>query len=434
MTLHIEHVPVDRIKPAVYNPRQDLQPGDPQYDRLRRSLETFGYVEPIVWNRQTGHLVGGHQRFKVLQEQGQAEITVSVVDLSLAQEKALNVALNKIQGDWDESKLATLLEDLSGLPEFDVSLTGFDCSEIGALFDRLSRLEPGGEDGFDLADDLESARHRPAITQRGELLELGPHRLLCGDTAKADDLVHLLDGVQPELVFTDPPYNVAYYGGQRPTPQKARPKRSRTWERIYMDNLSQEEYESWFGKVIGHLLKRIAPGIPLYIWNGHRQFGPMQEMLRAAGVHVSCVITWAKENFAIGYGDYNQQTEFCLYGWKASANAEGAPHRWFGPTNETTLWQIHRDHTRAYRHPTQKPIALAERAITNSSGRGDAVLDVFLGSGSTLIAADRLQRRCFGMEIDPHYCDAIVRRYLAWVDDANRPEDLVARYGVEVRP
>lgn len=434
MMLRIEHIPVDRIKPSVYNPRQDLQPGDPQYDRLRRSMEVFGYVEPIVWNRRTGHLVGGHQRFKVLQEKGEPEVAVSVVDLSPEKEKALNVALNRIQGEWDESKLATLLEGLGEIPDFDVSLTGFDRTEIGALFDRVSRLEPEGEDGFDLADDLESAQRLPAISQRGELLALGPHRLLCGDAVKAEDLAHLLEGVQPELVFTDPPYNVAYYGGQRPTPAKARPKRSRCWDRIYMDNLSQEDYEAWFGKVIGHLLNHIAPGIPLYIWNGHRQFGPMHEMLCAAEVHVSCVITWAKENFAIGYGDYNQQTEFCLYGWKIDATAKGVRHRWFGPTNESTLWQIHRDHTRAYRHPTQKPIALAERAIRNSTRRGGGVLDVFLGSGSTLIAADRLQRRCFGMEIDPRYCDAIVRRYLAWVDPAHRPADLVERYGVEDQP
>jgi DNA modification methylase len=150
-------------------------------------------------------------------------------------------------------------------------------------------------------------------------------------------------------------------------------------------------------------------------------------MLTELGFHVSCVITWVKESFAIGYGDYNNQVEFCLYAWKEDNGA----HAWYGPTNESTLWQIKRDHTVGYSHPTQKPVALAHRAIKNSSKRGDVVLDMFLGSGTTLIASEALNRACLGMEIDPCYCDAIVRRYIAYVGKDNVPEELLQKYAKE---
>ncbi|MGB2985427.1 MAG: site-specific DNA-methyltransferase [Phycisphaerae bacterium] len=428
--MHIESVPIERINPAVYNPRIDLQPGDHGYDRLQQSMDEFGFVEPLVWNRRTGNLIGGHQRLKILAARGVKRIEVSVVDLPLEREQALNVALNKIGGDWDERKLADLLTGLAQIPDFDVSLTGFDATEMTQLLDRLEALDD--EDDFDMADALEAAQDQPPITAPGELIELGRHRLLCGDAARSEDVERLLDGAKADLVFTDPPYNVNYYGGQRPTPRTARPKRSRAWERIYMDNLDQEAYEEWLGRVMQNMLATMAPGAAFYIWNGHRQFGPMHALMTAAGAHVSCVIVWAKESFAIGYGDYSQQTEFCLYGWRSQRkSAEGSTaHRWYGPTNESTLWQIHRDHTRDYRHPTQKPLALAERAIRNSSRRGERVLDLFLGSGSTLVAAERLARRCLGMEIDPRYCDAIVRRYLAFVGGGRVPDHLLERYGM----
>jgi DNA modification methylase len=150
----------------------------------------------------------------------------------------------------------------------------------------------------------------------------------------------------------------------------------------------------------------------------------MRQLLESIGIKVSCVITWAKESFAIGYGDYNQQTEFCIYGWRENNGA----HRWYGPTNESTLWQIHRDPTKEYKHPTQKPLELAERAMRNSSLRGQIVLDTFLGSGTTLIATERLSRKCFGVEIDPHYCDVIVRRWIAFVGVDNAPQNLVEKY------
>ena len=167
-------------------------------------------------------------------------------------------------------------------------------------------------------------------------------------------------------------------------------------------------------------------GAGIYVWNGHRQFGPMYQILVDLSFHIGCVITWAKPNFAIGYGDYNQQTEFCLYGWKENNGA----HKWYGPNNESTLWEIKRDATADYIHPTQKPIALAHRAIKNSSKRGDVVLDMFLGSGTTLMASDALKRRCFGTEIDPAYCDGIVLRYVSSVGKDKVSKEVLVKYEI----
>jgi DNA modification methylase len=424
--MEIQMMPISHITKADYNPRIELKPGDPAYEKLKNSIQTFGFCEPLILNRRTGQLIGGHQRLAVLKDLGYTEAEVVIVELPLEQEKALNVVLNKVQGDWDESKLALLLDELTKAPEFDVGLTGFETEEISELLDRAlnADLAQAKEENFDVEEALD--RKNPAVTQPGELIELGSHRLLCGDSSKPSALKKLIGDNNVHLLFSDPPYNVAYLGGNRPQPEKARPKQSRQWERIYQDNLTQDEYIKWLGTVLRNASKYLALGAPVYIWNGHRQFGPMHQLLESIGIKVSCVITWAKESFAIGYGDYNQQTEFCLYGWLENNGA----HRWYGPTNESTLWQIHRDPTKEYKHPTQKPLELAERAIRNSSLRGQIVLDTFLGSGTALIAAQRLSRRCFGIEIDPHYCDVTVRRWIAFVGIDNTPQNLVEKYRV----
>lgn len=403
--MEIRKISVSKINPAPYNPRVKLMPGDEDYERIKASIESFGYVEPLIWNGQTGHLVGGHQRYSILLEMGCKEIEVSVVDLPLEKEKLLNLALNKVRGRWDEDKLAGLLQEIQAMPDVDINLTGFDLPEVSQLIDRVS---PGKEDDFDLNKTLESIKE--PVTKTGDLIQLGDHRLFCGDCSKAADVKTLMTADLAHLLFTDPPYNVDYYGGKRPH-AKGRPKDCRHWKRIYSDNMDQCEYVAWLRSVLEGAAGFLGKGAAIYVWNGHRQFGPMHQIVTDLGFHVSAVITWAKPSFAISYGDYNQQTEFCLYGWKN----DNGPHRWFGPKNESTLWEINRDAISNYIHPTQKPIALAQRALKNSSVRGDIVLDLFLGSGSTLIAAESLQRRCFGMEIDPRYCDAIVRRYIAFV-------------------
>jgi len=418
--MEIRKVSIQEIKPAVYNPRTDLKPGDKEYEKLKASLSTFGLVEPLVWNKRTGNLIGGHQRLKILIEEGRKEVEVSAVDLGPEKERALNIALNKIQGNWDEEKLANLLSELNKMPDFDVTLTGFDMPEISELLDSIS--EPK-EDDFDFQKTLEEIDE--PVTKKGDLIELGLHRLLCGDSSNSKDVTMLMGKNKARLFNTDFPYNVNYGGGDKPNPN-IRPKKSRKWRQIYSDNMPQAEYEAWMRNILVISKEYLKPGAAIYIWQGHRQFPPMYQILLELNFHISCVICWLKESAAITYADYCFRTEQCLYGW-----LKGAPHHWAGKPAESNVWEIKRDPTKSYVHPTQKPVQLAQRAIINSSKREDIVLDLFLGSGSTLIASESLKRKCFGMEIDPRYCDAIVMRYISYVGKDKAPKELVKKYGKE---
>ena len=411
--MNIEKVSINRINPAAYNPRIDLKPGNKEYEKLKQSIDTFGYVEILVWNCRTGNLVGGHQRLKILLAQGVEEVEVSVVDLDIEKEKVLNLALNRVRGDWDQDKLAVLMQELTKLPDFNTALTGFNLPEINKI---LTDFEVANEDVFNGASIDPKAN---AVTVLGDLIELGDHRILCGDCSKPEDLKRLFGDQKADMVFTDPPYGCSYNSGNRPGANG-----NGKWAMIENDDLPQPEYEKWLAAVIDNLTPFIATGAPFYIWNGSRQFAPMYEMLRKNGMHISCVITWAKETFSAGYVDYHHQTEFCIYGWKDQNGA----HRFFGANNETNLWQIKRDSRSDAIHPTQKPVALAHRAIRNSSRGGEIVFDAFLGSGTTLIAADGLKRRCFGTEIKPHFVDAIVRRYVKVAGAGGVSKEVLTKY------
>jgi len=414
--MKIQKVSISEINPAPYNPRVDLKPGDPDYEKLKKSIKEFGYIDPVVWNSSSGNLVGGHQRYKILIEKGMTEVEVSVVDLPLEKEKALNIALNKIQGQWDQEKLATLIQELSTLPDFDVSLTGLDLPEISNLIDSLS---PDKEDDFDFGGEVDNIEE--PITKKGDLIELGPHRILCGDSSKPEDIKKLIGKDKVHLVYCDPPYLAFYVPGNRPGIKKRKKNKGTMIEN---DNMKQDEYERWLAKVVSNIKPYLASGSPIYIWNGFRQFGPMADMLIKQGFHVSNVITWVKPSIAISFSDYSFQSEFCLYCWLKGNSG----HNWYGSTKESNVWQVRRDLPSDRIHQNQKPIELAQRAIKNSSKRDDIVLDLFAGSGSTLIAAEQLNRKALLMEISPKYCDAIIRRYIAYVGRENVAADLVHKY------
>jgi len=421
----IRRLRLNEITPADYNPRLDLKPDDPRYVALVKSMDEFGLVQPLVYNRRTKTLVGGHQRLKVLLARGETHAEAVIVDLSPEKERALNLALNKVSGSWDKEKLAELLDELVKVPEFDLQVTGFQLPEVEQLLEDLANPE-ASESDFDIESALGDPA--PAITQPGDLIELGrhgEHRLLCGDATNRKDILRVLGTLRAHLLHADPPYGVSYDPSQR---QKLPGKRAKSGAtaaqrhprngRLINDDLPPAQYAAWLEQVCDQLAATLRPGSSIYLWNAHRQFGRMGDLLATRGFHIGSVITWAKESGSFGFSDYSEQTEFCLYGWR-----KGAPHRWYGPKNETTLWTENRDRTSQYRHPTQKALALAERAIRNSSQPGDIVWDPFLGSGTTLIAAARLGRRGFGLEIDPKYCDVIVRRYMALAGEkAVRPK------------
>jgi len=406
---------IDQIKFAPYNPRKMKSE---EMNKLIKSIKTHGCYEPPIVNSRTRHVVGGNQRLRALIELGYKEVDVVIIDLPLDQEKALNIALNKISGEWDEDKLAVLIEELQKIPDFDVGLTGWDSSEISQLLDNYHEAKEG--DDFDFEATVESIKE--PITKRGDVITLGIHRLACGDATNKEDLHTLFGEEKIALLDIDWSYNVNYMGGSCPRAD-TRPKKSRKWDRIYSDNLPQNEYESFMRDVLTYIKCYLKPGAVFYQWQAHRQLGPLYQILTELDFYTSSLICWKKESAAISYADYSFQTEQAVYGW-----LKGSGHYFAGKPGESNLWEVKRDPTKLYLHPCQKPVALAERAIKNSSKRDDSVADVFMGSGSVLIAAESLGRRSFGMELDPKYCDAIVKRYIAFVGRDKVSQELVQKY------
>ena len=417
--MKIMKIKLSEFVPADYNPRLDLKPGDVEYEKLKRSMEEFGFIEPLVVNERTKHIISGHLRVKVLEAQGITEAEAVIVDFSLEKEKAANIALNRIgEGNWDKDKLAILLDELSRMPDFDIGLVGFNTPEISRILDGL--IESKDPDDFDFDGALKSIIE--PTTQPGDIVNVGVHRIKCGDSASEADMKSLMGDEKIDLIHMDPPYGCLYLAQNRPD-LEARPKKSKRWEKLYKDDLSEEDYEVWLESVLKNIRPYLKDGASAYVWNGHAKFYFMHQVLRKLGFHISTVITWAKPTFAISYGDFNQQTEFCLYSW-----LKNAPHKWFGPTNETNLWEISRDKASELIHPTQKSVQIPSRVIKNSSLRGDVIFDGFLGSGSSLIAAESLGRRCLGLEIEPKYVDAIVLRYINFVGKNKASKDLVKKY------
>ncbi len=435
--MRIEKMKVTDLIPADYNPRLDLQSGDKEYEKLKRSIQEFGYVDPVIWNERTGVVVGGHQRLKVLQELGYEEIDVSVVDLSEEQEKTLNIALNKIEGDWDNFKLKELLEDID-TGSFDITLTGFDEDEIENLMTQFHIEEEGEiqEDDFD--PEEAAAEIKDSITKNGEIWQLGRHRLMCGDSTKLADVVRLMGEDKADMIFTDPPYNVNYEGG--------------TGLKIQNDNMDDAKFYQFLFDAYTAMYRVLKEGGGIYVCHADSEGLNFRKAFIDAGLLLKQCIIWVKNSLVLGRQDYQWKHEPILYGWKP-----GAAHCWYGGRKETTVieepvdlaiskyegyslltftsgtnstvvkvpsfevlhegtdegsttWRIEKPKKNGD-HPTMKPIALCARAIQNSSKPGEIVLDPFGGSGSTLMACEQTGRACRTMEYDPVYAEVIIRRW-----------------------
>ena len=414
--MEIRKVSVERLQPAKYNPRKDLKPGDAEFEKLKRSVEEFGYVEPIIWNERTGVVVGGHQRLKVLMHLGYTEVDCVVLDIDEQKEKALNVALNKISGDWDMPLLTALLQDLNS-GGYDATLTGFDVAEMSELFDDQSEIK---EDEAPAASPQDKAPY----TQSGDIWLLGQHVLMCGDSTKEVDVAKLMDGSVADLCITDPPYNVAYEGSNGKT--------------IQNDNMPEAQFVEFLTAAFGCMKKSMKAGAPFYIWHAETEGGAFRQSCSAALGKVRQMLIWNKNSFTMGHQDYQWKHEACIYGW-----TEGASHYFVDDRTQATVIEdkridinkLKKDEMRDLLrdifsdkisttilnedkpsrnddHPTMKPLKLLARLVKNSSKVGEIVLDTFGGSGSTLITCEQLGRRCYTMELDPRYADVIVKRYL----------------------
>lgn len=376
------------LLPADYNPRKDLKPGDAEYEKLKRSIEQFGYVEPVIWNKTTGRVVGGHQRLKVLMDMGMTEVDCVVVEMDEDKEKALNIALNKISGDWDKDKLALLIADLQGA-DFDVSLTGFEPAEIDALF--KDTLKDGvKDDDFDVGAELA----QPTMTKPGDIWTLGRHRLICGDSTKAETYDLLMGSTKANLVITDPPYNVNYEGSAG---------------KIKNDNMADEAFYNFLLDAYTQMHSAMADDASIYVFHADTEGLNFRRAFADAGFYLSGCCIWKKQSLVLGRSPYQWQHEPCLYGWKKNGK-----HQWYTGRKETTIWEFDKPKKNGD-HPTMKPIPLLAYPIMNSSMSNSVVLDPFGGSGSTLIACEQTDRICYTVELDEKFCDVIVKRYIEQV-------------------
>lgn len=403
--LDIQKIDVNKLNPAKYNPRKDLKPGDAEYEKLKKSINTFGYVEPVIWNKRTGNIIGGHQRLKILKEQGTTEIKCVVVDMDESEEKALNVALNKVSGDWDIPKLTELLDDLDK-SMFDVSLTGFDAAEIEDLFSKVHDKDVQDDD-FDADKALEDIKE--PVSKQGDIWILGKHRLLCGDSTKAETYEKLMKGKKANLVVTDPPYSVNY---------------SSKAGSIKNDNLSDKDFYKFLLSAFKEIANVMAKDASIYVFHADTEGYNFRKAFKEAGFYLSGVCIWVKQSLVLGRSPYQWQHEPILFGWKKDGK-----HKWYGDRKQTSIWNFDRP-TKSPLHPTTKPVPLIAYPIQNSSMTNCIVLEPFGGSGSTLIACEQIDRICYAVELDEKYCDVIVKRY---IETAGDDEVFLIRDGEKIK-
>ncbi len=422
--MNVELRPLAGIKPYGNNPRHN----DQAVDAVAESIRRFGWRQPIVIDGD-GVIVCGHTRWKAARVLGLTEVPVHVAtDLTPEQIRAYRIADNKTAelAEWNLELLPLELAELQDAG-IDWSLLGFDQDELAAL------LDPGVKPGFTDPDDVPEPPDE-AITQPGDLWVLGDHRLLCGDSSKPEDVDRLLDGQPAHLVNTDPPYNVkveprsnnaiaaglsSFAGPDRlshhqgfdlardPEKAKGTTRKLRPKDRpLANDFVSDEEFERLLHAWFGNIARVLLPGRCFYIWGGYANCGNYPPVLKVCELYFSQAIIWVKEHPVLTRKDFMGNHEWAFYGWR-----EGAAHVFLGPNNAVDVWPIKKVNPQSMIHLTEKPVELAVRAMQYSSRAGENVLDLFGGSGSTLIGAEQTGRRAFLMELDPLYCDVITQRW-----------------------
>ena len=396
MEFTIEHWPLDRLLPYAANARTH---SDDQVAQIAGSIAAFGFNVPCLVD-DAGVLIAGHGRLLAARQLELETVPVIRLEhLSEAQARAFRIADNRIaeNAGWDDELLGTEFHWLQEEAEFDLDLTGFTLDEIAA---RLTAFDDGSAGNID--DDEVSEPPEKPVTRPGDLWLLGGHRLLCGDATVLGDVERALDGGLADLCFTDPPYNVDYGNSAK---DRMRGKK----RRIRNDNLGAD-FERFLYDACVNILT-VTKGAA-YVCMSSSELPTLQRAFREAGGHWSTFVIWAKNTFTLGRADYQRQYEPILYGWK-----EGTDHYWCGARDQGDVWFVDKP-ARNDLHPTMKPVALIERALRNSSKSRDVVLDPFAGSGSTAIAAEKTGRAARLVELDPGYCDVIVKRWQEWTGQA----------------
>ena len=393
--MQICNMKITDIIPYDKNPRLN----DGAVEAVANSIKEFGWRAPIVVDKDMV-IICGHTRLKAAIQLGLEEVPVHIADnLTPEQVQAYRIADNRTGeiAEWDYSLLPVELKELQD-SDFDLSLLGFDADELDKLLNgEEENVVAEGETDADAVPEVPEV----AVSKRGEVYQLGKHRLMCGDSTKPEDVAKLLDGELADMVFTDPPYGVSYKGVNNPG--------GRAWEVIENDDLRGDTLSEFLLAAFKNIKTHLREKRAFYIWyatSNHLQF---EHAIIDAGLKSKQVLMWNK-GMILGHSDYHWAFEPCFYGCKADENCI-----WFGDRCQTTVWDIKRDNTREYVHPTQKPTALAIKAMFNSSKPGEIVLDLFGGSGSTLIACEQTNRVNRSMEFDPKYADVIRKRWAEFV-------------------
>ncbi len=422
-SLTIKRVPLGELHPDPANARSHPQRN---LDVIRASLVRFGQAEPLVVQKRTQRVIGGNGRLLAMRALGWTHADVVELDLDDLQATALSIALNRTGelAEWDLPSLGRLLEGLKAAAALDG--VGFQVPEIQEILDGLLGTLPG-----DVVQDEAPAPPDTATNRPGEVWILGPNRFMCGNSAEPADVDRLVAGNPIHLVNTDPPYNVkveprsnnaiaaglssfpgtTHHQGldlaRHPAKAKKTHEKLRPKDRpLQNDFISDEEFARLLRAWFGNAARVPLPGRAAYIWGGYANCSNYPSALAECGLYFSQSIIWVKEHPVLTRKDFMGNHEWCFYGWK-----EGAAHVFLGPANATDVWSVKKLNHTATVHLTEKPVELAVRAIQYSSRPGENVLDLFGGSGSTLIAAEQTQRNAFLMELDPLYADVIVDRW-----------------------
>ena len=381
-TTEMQLVAIQKLVPYINNARTH---SPEQIKKLRSSLREFGFINPVIIDRDYG-VIAGHGRILAAKEEGIKEVPCVFADhLTEAQKKAYIIADNRMAMDagWDEELLRVEIEALQGM-DFDPLLTGFDEKELAALFDDGAEAK---DDDFDVDEELE----KPVFSKTGDVWTLGRHRLVCGDSTKAETCETLMQGKKANLVVTDPPYNVNYEGSAG---------------KIKNDNMAAEKFYQFLLDAFTNMEKVMAEDASIYVFHADTEGLNFRRAFTDAGFYLSGCCIWKKPSLVLGRSPYQWQHEPVLYGWKKNGK-----HQWYSDRKQTTIWEFEKPRKNAD-HPTMKPIPLLAYPITNSSMSNTLILDPFGGSGSTLIACEQTDRSCCTIELDEKYCDVIVKRYV----------------------
>ena len=388
----LKMLPINELKLADYNPRKKLTPHDMEFRKLKKSIEEHGFAESVVVNKDMT-VIGGHLRIQVAKALGYTVLPCTMMDLNKKQEKALNIALNKISGYWDEAKLAELISELDE-DSFDLMCIGFDAPEVNALFNKVYNVGIREEK----PEALTMPRNYTPISMYGDVWELGQHRILCGDATKWADYCRLLGNVKANLVCIDSPYFV-------------RLKNSKTGV-ITNDDLPEDQAAPFLHDAFHNLFRCMKDDASIYVFYASTNSTLFFTEYEQAGFHVGAVPVWVKDKAPLSRGDFNFRYEPIIYGWKKEGK-----HHWYGDGSDTTVLEYPsiRDSAKdGCGHPSSKPLQLIAYLIRLSSRQKGVVVDTFLGSGTTLIACEQQGRQCYGMEIEPRFVDLCCRRYISY--------------------